>query len=735
MSVDNPYQDALSPPVKYAFNQWQVWAVLLFAGLSGYLSLMVHSVVLDQSKLEGVIESVASINRNTNLVDDGTSRWLVDVSQVMPQLEYFASNSAAAIADSLHQIMTKLSTEGKLPPAEQIGLRQELIWVLADLQTQRAVLSMSESRTTHFYYWSVIAFVLALTALLRKRRIATEASPMRHLLMDSLLFPNTPMPLMVSDSNDRLLRVNKAFEEATGYKGDVVLGQIMISESLDHDEGIVDQMRLTMAESGRWVGEYRQRNDDGSVKTKKVMRIALGDDLRQPAGYLTMSLDPVVSDDEQKLMLWQAHHDNLTKLPNANLLHERISRALILSEQEGKRGAIISIDLDNFQSVNDSIGHANGDRVLTDAAYRIAMAVRETDTVARVGGDLFVIALNEIEDVSEVERMARSLVEAFGAPFITQDKELFMSASVGIAIFPDDGMEKGELLQKADAARINAKQRGGNQITFFEEEMNSAAARRLEIETCLRRAVDNNEFKLHYQPIIDIGQASVYGAEALLRWNSPELGFVSPVEFIPVAEDSGLIVKIGGWVIGEVQRQLKSWQEAGLPDLRVSVNVSARQFSNEQNAQDLLAALGSSFAEQITVEITESALVSDDQGAMMFLQGIKAHGLKIALDDFGTGYSSIGYLRDFSFDVLKIDKSFIDGLYSPRDFGLVASIISMGRILGMQIVAEGVEEENQLKQLQRIGCDFVQGYFYSKPLAAEEFEAFVADPALERSSG
>ena len=280
--------------------------------------------------------------------------------------------------------------------------------------------------------------------------------------------------------------------------------------------------------------------------------------------------------------------------------------------------------------------------------------------------------------------------------------------------------------KKADAARIQAKKRGGNQIAFFEDQMNSNAARRLELETHLRHAIDNQELELHYQPIVSCPSGQVYGAEALLRWHSGTLGFVSPAEFIPVAEHSGLINEIGAWVVTSVSQQLKIWQQqADWPDLRISLNVSARQFATEAQAKALLNALHSAPTELLTVEITESALIADDPGTALFLDGMKEYGLQVALDDFGTGYSSIGYLKDFDFDLLKIDKSFIDGISSSKEMGVIASIIAMGRILGMRIVAEGVEEQVQVETLERIGCDYIQGYHFSKPLPAQEFASFV----------
>jgi diguanylate cyclase (GGDEF)-like protein/PAS domain S-box-containing protein len=728
----------LRSPQSLSLTQWQVWAVLLLAAACAHLSLSVHYAERDLGRAETVMAELDGL-----LSDPGTrqnAQWLVDAHRLVPAIATFRLVSSSDLEASL-DALTERAKVNAIEPSDFFLVKRELHWIAAETRALVANTSLKQVQFTHLYYWSVIAFVVVLM-MLPWRRESDTTTPVSQLMTDDVLFPNAPIAMTVSDGDDRLLRVNAAFEQLTGFSGEELQGQSAQSEdSGRHDLSFVDDMRRALSERGRWSGEYWLRHRDGSAFSEKVMRVALGDS-RAPEGYLTLSMDPVISDDERRLMLWQAHHDNLTKLPNANLLHERLARALVAihqeggdalpdSHHEGKRGALISIDIDNFQMVNDSVGYTNGDRVLMDAAYRIAMCARETDTVARMGGDQFVIVLNEIDDVGEPERVARAAVEQIAAPFHADDKEFFLTASVGIAIFPDDGTEKGELLQKADAARMNAKAQGGSGVAFFEDEMNDAAARRMEIETHLRKAITQGELDLHYQPIMDIARGEIYGAEALLRWQNADLGMVSPGEFIPVAEDSGLIVEIGQWVIGEVHRQLEAWRAAGMVDIRVSLNVSARQVRDEATAQAVLDTLAKGPTNQVTVEVTESAVVEDLPGPKLFMAGVKDLGIRVALDDFGTGYSSVGYLRDFEFDVLKVDKSFIDELGEARDYGLVASIVSMGRILGMRVVAEGVEEQAQLERLRQIGCDYIQGYYYSKPLCVADFEQFISQHSMQ----
>jgi predicted signal transduction protein with EAL and GGDEF domain len=365
-----------------------------------------------------------------------------------------------------------------------------------------------------------------------------------------------------------------------------------------------------------------------------------------------------------------------------------------------------------------------------EVAYRVAMCVDESHTLARLGGDHFVLLMSELSDYGEVERLGRRILGEINKPFHLGGRELFITASVGIAMLPQDGDDSGELLQKADAARIQIKEHGGNNLAFFEPEMNARAERRLELESALRRAVSNNQLMLYYQPVVDVKRGAVTSAEALLRWQHPELGMVSPAEFIPVAEDMGLIVEIGKWVVTECQRQLQIWRKLGLDELRVSINVSPVQLRREEDAQALLDLLGKVADTRLVLELTESALMENSEGVHRFLSQARALGSMVALDDFGTGFSSLSYLRNFEFDVLKVDKTFIDELANTRDYGLVASIVSMGRILGMRVVAEGVETAEQVKRLRQIGCDYVQGFYFSKPLPPEDFYQFITERPL-----
>lgn len=552
--------------------------------------------------------------------------------------------------------------------------------------------------------------------------------------LDRALFEHSPGAVVVTDADDRIIGVNPAYTRMTGYGPREVAGQdVAFNHAGQQDVAFYQAMRECLRERGRWVGEFWLRNKQGEAFADKVTRLRLDDGAGRTVGHLTLSTDLLSSDDAKRLMLWQAHHDTLTKLPNRNLFEERLSRMLVHAEESGSRGALLSIDLDRFKMVNDSAGPTRGDQVLMEAAYRIAMCVDESHTVARLGGDHFAVLMGDVDDVGEVERMGRKILAEMHKAFHFDGRELFITASIGVAVLPEDGEAAGELLQKADAARIQAKQQGGDNLAFFELEMNARAERRLELESALRRAVSSDQLSLRYQPVVDVRRGTVVSAEALLRWEHPVLGVVSPAEFIPVAEDMGLIVEIGQWVVRECQRQLAAWRAEGFDALRLSVNVSPVQLRRERDVQDLLGLLGDS-GDSLVLELTESALMEDSAGVQRFLAQARAHGCRVALDDFGTGYSSLAYLRTFDFDVLKIDKTFIDEMVNARDYGLVASIVSMGRILGMRVVAEGVETGDQVQRLKRIGCDLVQGYYFSRPLSAQAFLEYLRAPDARLAS-
>jgi len=420
-----------------------------------------------------------------------------------------------------------------------------------------------------------------------------------------------------------------------------------------------------------------------------------------------------------------ATHDNLTNLPNRNLLRDRACQSLMQASRQQQRVGIVFIDLDHFKTINDSLGHHVGDRLLQTVAMRIRSCLRDEDTVARQGGDEFIVVLPNIKRFEDIGIVAQKLIVALSAPYSIDGAELHTSASVGVAVYPDDGPDVEALMRSADTAMYYAKATGRNNFQFFTPQMNQAASERLQIESNLRQALTRDEFSLHFQPIVNLASGQVSAAEALLRWN-PSGGPIGPDRFIPVAEETGLIVPIGEWVIRNACRERQKWEVLGITQPRMVVNISARQFAQ----RNLVATVGRMLQEvdllpeQIGIEITESLLMERPEDTIRTLTTFSNMGVQISVDDFGTGYSSLSYLKRFPLDKLKVDRSFVrDIATDPDDAAIVTAIIAMAHSLNIKVVAEGVETEQQLQFLRSRGCDEYQGYYFSRPVPSDEFIA------------
>jgi diguanylate cyclase (GGDEF)-like protein len=432
-----------------------------------------------------------------------------------------------------------------------------------------------------------------------------------------------------------------------------------------------------------------------------------------------------------------AYYDTLTGLPNRTLFQERLPHALALAERSEQMLAVMLLDLDRFKTINETLGHGVGDRLLHEVAERLTGCVRRSDTVARFAGDEFALLLMQItrpDDVVKIARrtedaveVAQSILRVLEPPFVSGQHELYLTASIGIGLYPDDGKDSQTLLKNAVSALNRAKEQGGNSYQFYTADMNAKALKRLALENSLRHALERDEFVLHYQPQVNISSGQIVGVEALVRWQHPELGLVCPSDFIPLAEDTGLIVPIGEWVLRTACAQNKRWQEEGWPSMRVSVNLSARQFQQLQLVEiiaEILLETGLA-PEQLELELTESAIMKNAEIAIETLRRIKKSGVQIAIDDFGTGYSSLSYLKRLPIDVLKIDRSFVcESTTAPDDAAIVMAIIGLAHNLNLKVIAEGVETEEQLAFLRLLKCDEMQGYLCSQPLAAPAFKEF-----------
>ena len=436
-----------------------------------------------------------------------------------------------------------------------------------------------------------------------------------------------------------------------------------------------------------------------------------------------------------------AYFDELTELPNRQLFTQSLERTIATAQRDGRQFAVLFVDLDRFKRINDTLGHGVGDELLKEVAGRLEKCTRSTDSVtrvdssedsgiklARLGGDEFVIKLDDVENVETVSAIASRVISALTPPFSCEGHQFVVTPSIGIALYPQDGQTGEELLTNADSAMYRAKFHGRNNYKFYSETMRTKSLHRLDLENQIRKAIDNGQFELHYQPKVDAETWSLVGAEALLRWNHPERGRIAPDDFIPVAEETGLIVPIGQWVLREACKQVRAWSTLPLGAIPVSVNISSHQFASDSLVEDVLDAVSGAGIDALLLEleITESVLLQDADNTLNALQQLKQAGVSLSVDDFGTGYSSLSYLKRFPIDTLKIDKSFVTDLhYDTDDAAICAAILAMAQQLALNVVAEGVETEEQLEFLRRHGCNQIQGFLCSKPLSVHDFAAML----------
>jgi diguanylate cyclase (GGDEF)-like protein/PAS domain S-box-containing protein len=552
-------------------------------------------------------------------------------------------------------------------------------------------------------------------------------------------FDNTPLAVIEWDTELRVVRWSGQAEAVFGWNAAEILGRPLHGwrHVYEDDERAVSEMIRSLMEGRERHATLRHRNyrKDGSVIWVEWHNSALRDESGRAISILSLAQDVSSRIQAEERLQYMATHDGLTGLPNSVLLNDRLGAALSRARRARRRVGVMFLDIDHFKDVNDSLGHRVGDALLKELARRIRAALRQSDVLARISGDEFVVVLEDLPDEGAPERVARLILDEVRRPFPVEGHELHVSGSLGLAIYPDDGADAETLLKNADAAMYHAKELGRNGFRLFSSELAARRTQRVQIETALRRALKHDELSLHFQPIVEIDTGAVRRAEALLRWHDPERGLMLPQGFIPLAEESGLGHAIGHWVMEAACRQARAWRDAGHRDLTVCVNLSAGQLRDGAMLSDLKRVLTKTGCEPgwLQLEITETSMVRDVEGASVMLAKLRALGVRIAIDDFGTGFSSLSHLRHLPVDVLKIDKAFvadIDGASArKRDNGggaaIVSAVIGLARGLGLDVVAEGVEKRAQLNFLAREGCDACQGYLLCPPLPAAEFEAWL----------
>ena len=538
------------------------------------------------------------------------------------------------------------------------------------------------------------------------------------------LFNNSGEAMVVTDAAPKILGINQEFTRLTGYDASEVIGKNpSILQSHHHDRVFFQKFWASLITTGYWQGEIWDKRKDGSIypKWSNISRIKNSQGVT--THYVATFTDITERKAADEKIRYLYHYDPLTGLPNRAFLYEQVDAAIAQALRESRQVAVLSLDLDQFKIVNDSFGHNVGDMLVQQIARRLRACVRESDTVCRTGGDEFVIVLQNVKKAAETVSIAQKISEQIRQPMKVADTEFILTTSIGVSIFPNDGTERELLLRNADIAMNFAKQSGRNRCHFFTEALSDAASHKMQVVNDLHKALDRNEFILYYQPQMDLLSGRMIGVEALIRWNHPETGMVPPGEFIPIAEESGLIVPIGDWVLSEACRQCREWENADMAPLTLAVNISSIQFQQLDFVPKLADTLTTCRSRStFEIEITEGVVMDNSEAAVRLLAELKALGCHLSIDDFGTGYSSLAYLTRFPVDRLKIDQSFVRTmLTSEANMAIVESIISLAKNLKMRVIAEGVETQEQYQALLERRCDEMQGYYYARPMAAEAF--------------
>lgn len=641
-------------------------------------------------------------------------------------------------SDALFQEVQQLEIAGHIwtmRVSSRPGLERQLNADKPRLTAQGGIaISLLLSFMTWILVMGQMRSALATKALQQELNARKQAE--ESLRLSAMVFENSSEGMLVTDPDNHIVAVNPAFTRITGYELNDVLGKDpSIFSSGRHSLDFYQAMWDTLDLKGHWQGEVWDRRKDGEIHAKYLTINTILNTDGSVYRRVALFLDITEKKQSEEVIWHQANFDALTQRPNRSMFHDRLDQDIHKAQRSHLALALLFIDLDLFKEVNDTLGHHIGDLLLVEAAQRITACVREVDMVARLGGDEFTVILPELHEHISVERVAANILQKLAEPYYLGDEVIHVTGSIGITLYPRDATDTEGLLKNADQAMYVAKNMGRNRFSYFTPDLQEAAHTRLRLIIDLREAIASHQFSVHYQPIVDLVTGEVHKAEALIRWQHPKRGLVSPAEFIPLAEETGLIAPIGDWVFREAARQAQRMRTSHHPAFQISVNKSPKQF-RESDASltawfDYLNELGLP-GDGITIEITEGLLLNAVTDVTDKLALYRNAGIQIAIDDFGTGYSSLSYLKRFHIDYLKIDQSFIRDIETdPNNLALSQAIIVMAHALGLKVIAEGVETAHQLKLLTDAGCDYAQGYFFSEALPADQLEALLhANAAL-----
>ncbi len=556
------------------------------------------------------------------------------------------------------------------------------------------------------------------------------------LRLSAKVFESSRDAINISNQDNEIVSVNQSFVDITGYEATEVIGKNpKFLQSGRHNREYYQQLWLNLKRNGYWQGEIWNRRKNGEVYPEWISISLVYDDNANISHHIAIFSDISDVKSTEAHIEFLANYDPLTQLPNRRLFIDRLDQAIKTAARDDKRLAVMFFDLDHFKTINDSLGHSIGDLMLIEVGKRISSAMREIDSVSRLSGDEFAAVISDVSDISDVIKVVNKVISTMRQAFKIQQYELHVTISIGISFYPNDGKTYELLLKNADTAMYSAKNNGRDNFEFFSAAMSTQALERLSLEGSLRKAVENNQLRLFYQPQVQVDNNKIVGIEALLRWPHPELGMIPPDKFITLAEETGLIIPIGKWVLAEACRQNKAWQDEGLKAVPIAVNLSAVQF-RQHNLMEIVqqelqeTGLKPCFLE---LELTESLLMDCTEYNVKLLRDFRQLGVQLSIDDFGTGFSSLSYLKRFPINKLKIDRSFcMDIPKDKNNASITSAVISLGHDLGLCVIAEGVETESQFNYLQALQCDEVQGYLFSKPVPADEMKALLTKNAINK---
>ena len=671
--------------------------------------------------------------------DDGSTREVVQLmlNRRFPGMVVHAADNGRRGLDLYHDVRPDIVlADMKMPVMDGITMAQEIrkhdqrtriIITTANTDTNR-ILEAIDVGINNYVLKPInqVKLFASIEQCISGIKLEKELAQQReHIHKLSHAVEQSPVAIMMIDTSGLIEYVNPRFMQLTGYQQEEAVGRnggfFHANQGTLQDE---DQLWQVIASGREWRGEFRCRKKNGELYWASASISPLVDDQGATTRFIYFHEDITERKQAEETIKQMAYFDALTGLPNRHLFNELLHQAMAQAHRESRILAILFLDLDRFKIINDTLGHAIGDQLLQAAAQRLKKCCRrERDTVARRGGDEFIILLPELVDVQEAVRVAQNIIEAFSSVFVLPDHEVFISTCVGISIFPHDGIEPETLIKNADMAMYRAKEFGRNRYHLYTPSMDAQAFERLSLENSLRRALQRDEFFLHYQPKVDVRSGAIGSIEALVRWRHPEFGIVPPTQFIPLVEETGLISSLGEWVLRTACLQNKEWQKKGFPPMRVSVNCSPRQFQQLNLTHIVEQALGDSALdpEWLELEVTENLMMQNEENAMVTLRHLNDLGVSITIDDFGTGYSSLSAIRKLPITTLKIDKSFISDINTNSDDAAIAkAVITMAQSLRLAVVAEGVETKEQMNLLDSLHCHFMQGYYFSRPLPAAD---------------